>query len=188
MGQSPVSLRLLSWFAYALGAGVMVAQAAALAPRAKRLRTMVLAALMALCSPYPVRFAIEGKSYALLVLLVALGWCCDVDFSRCSSRWSNREWCAVFWRRLRRSRGCCSANRPPMGRVLVEQGVGDGWGHADEQGPAGLRVDQHRFLSWIEAVRLITASLDGAHLAAEAGQSPAVGRGQGAGDAGMEQC
>ena len=28
MGQSPISLRLLSWLAYALGAGVMVAQAA----------------------------------------------------------------------------------------------------------------------------------------------------------------
>ena len=26
------------------------------------------------CSPYPVRFAIEGKGYALLVLLVALAW------------------------------------------------------------------------------------------------------------------
>ena len=35
---------------------------------------MVLAALLAFCSPYPVRFAVEGKSYALLVLLVALGW------------------------------------------------------------------------------------------------------------------
>lgn len=34
---------------------------------------MGLAALLALCSPYPVRFDIEGKSYALLVLLVALG-------------------------------------------------------------------------------------------------------------------
>jgi len=74
VGQSPISLRLLSWLAYALGAGVMVAQAAALAPRPKRLRAMGLAALLALCSPYPVRFAIEGKSYALLVLLVALGW------------------------------------------------------------------------------------------------------------------
>ena len=74
VGQSPISLRLLSWLAYALGAGVMVAQAAALAPRPKRLRAIGLAALLALCSPYPVRFAIEGKSYALLVLLVALGW------------------------------------------------------------------------------------------------------------------
>ncbi|GIS13449.1 MAG: hypothetical protein CM15mP116_00320 [Synechococcus sp.] len=26
------------------------------------------------CSPYPIRFAIEGKSYAVLVLLVALAW------------------------------------------------------------------------------------------------------------------
>ena len=33
-----------------------------------------VAALLAFCSPYPIRFAIEGKSYALLVLLVALAW------------------------------------------------------------------------------------------------------------------
>ena len=32
------------------------------------------AALLAFCSPYPIRFAIEGKSYAVLVLLVALAW------------------------------------------------------------------------------------------------------------------
>ena len=35
---------------------------------------MGVAALLAFCSPYPVRFAIEGKGYALLVLLVALAW------------------------------------------------------------------------------------------------------------------
>ena len=52
----------------------MVAQAAALAPKDRRDKSMVLAALLAFCSPYPVRFAVEGKSYALLVLLVALGW------------------------------------------------------------------------------------------------------------------
>ena len=50
----------------------MVAKAAALAQRAKRFRAVALAALLALYSPYPVRFAIEDKSYALLVLLVAL--------------------------------------------------------------------------------------------------------------------
>ena len=74
LGQTPLSLRLLSWLAYGLGAGVMVAQAAALAPKDRRDKSMVLAALLAFCSPYPVRFAVEGKSYALLVLLVALGW------------------------------------------------------------------------------------------------------------------
>ena len=31
---------------------------------------MALPALLAFCSPYPVRFAIEVKSYALMVLLV----------------------------------------------------------------------------------------------------------------------
>ena len=69
-----VSLRLLSWLAYGLGAVVMVAQAASLAPKGRRDQAMVLAALLAFCSPYPVRFAVEGKSYAFLVLLVALGW------------------------------------------------------------------------------------------------------------------
>ena len=52
-GQTPLSLRLLSWLAYGLGV-VMVAQAAALAPH-RRDNSMVLAALLALCSPYPVR-------------------------------------------------------------------------------------------------------------------------------------
>ena len=74
VGQSAVSLRLLSWLAYGLGAVVMVAQVRQLAAPSHRQRAMALAALLAFCSPYPVRFAIEGKSYALLVLLVALGW------------------------------------------------------------------------------------------------------------------
>ena len=72
VGHSPVSLRLLSWLAYLLGGGVMVAQSMALAAGSRRV--LPLAVLLAFCSPYPVRFAIEGKSYALLVLLVALLW------------------------------------------------------------------------------------------------------------------
>ena len=72
VGHSPVSLRLLSWLAYLLGGGVMVAQSMALAAGSRRV--LPLAVLLAFCSPYPVRFAIEGKSYALLVLLVALAW------------------------------------------------------------------------------------------------------------------
>ena len=71
IGATPVTLRLLSWIAYLAGGAVMVAQAMALAPGR---RVWPLALLMAFCSPYPVRFAIEGKSYALLVLLVALAW------------------------------------------------------------------------------------------------------------------
>jgi len=39
--------------------------------------------------------------------------------------------CSVLEKALRLC-GCCSADWPPMGRVLVEQGVGDGWTHADE--------------------------------------------------------
>ena len=71
-GQSPVSLRLLSWLAYLAGGGVMVAQSYALSGGQRRV--VPLALLLAFCSPYPVRFAIEGKSYALLVLLVGLAW------------------------------------------------------------------------------------------------------------------
>ena len=71
VGQSPISLRLLSWLAYVAGGLVMVAQAAALT---RRRSVLPLAVLLAFCSPYPVRFALEGKSYAVLVLLVALAW------------------------------------------------------------------------------------------------------------------
>jgi len=70
VGQSPITLRLLSWFAYLAGGLVMVAQSKALGGA----RALPLALLLAFCSPFPVRFAIEGKSYALLVLLVALAW------------------------------------------------------------------------------------------------------------------
>ena len=53
---------------------VMVRQAMALGPVDARVNVGTVAALLAFCSPYPIRFAIEGKSYALLVLLVALAW------------------------------------------------------------------------------------------------------------------
>ena len=74
VGQSPITLRLLSWLAYGAGGIVMVAQARALAADQRLGWTVPLAALMAFCSPYPIRFSIEGKSYALLVLVVALAW------------------------------------------------------------------------------------------------------------------
>jgi hypothetical protein len=74
VGQSPVSLRLLSWLAYLAGGMVMLRQAMALAEVGARTRVAATAALLAFCSPYPIRFAIEGKSYAVLVLLVALAW------------------------------------------------------------------------------------------------------------------
>ena len=74
VGQSPITLRLLSWLAYGAGGIVMVAQARALAVDQRLGWTVSLAALMAFCSPYPIRFSIEGKSYALLVLVVALAW------------------------------------------------------------------------------------------------------------------
>ena len=75
VGQSPVTLRLLSWLAYPAGGLVMVRQAMAFAQVDLRARVAALAALLAFCSPYPIRFAIEGKSYALLVLLLSLAWC-----------------------------------------------------------------------------------------------------------------
>lgn len=74
---SAVTLRLLSWLTYLAGGLLITAQAGALAirlPWARPRLAVAAAALMAFCSPYPVRFAIEGKGYALLVLLVALAW------------------------------------------------------------------------------------------------------------------
>ena len=72
---SAVTLRLLSWLAYLAGGLLITAQAGALVsrlPMARRQLAVAAAALMAFCSPYPVRFAVEGKGYALLVFLVAL--------------------------------------------------------------------------------------------------------------------
>ena len=76
IGQSPVSLRLLSWLAYCLGGVVILVQTARLAVemRVTRRLAVSIAAVLAFCSPYPIRFSLEGKSYALLVLLVALAW------------------------------------------------------------------------------------------------------------------
>lgn len=74
VGQTGISLRLLSWLMYLMGGCVMVLQTRALAPSSRRGTAMALAALMAFCSFYPLRFSIEGKSYALLTALVALAW------------------------------------------------------------------------------------------------------------------
>ena len=52
----------------------MIRQSMALVLVGARTRVAATAALLAFCSPYPIRFAIEGKSYAVLVLLVALAW------------------------------------------------------------------------------------------------------------------
>lgn len=68
-----VSLRLLSWLFYLAGGVVITLQAGALTVE-RPARAMGLAALLSFCSPYPVRFSIEGKGYALLVLLVSLAW------------------------------------------------------------------------------------------------------------------
>ena len=38
----------------------------------RNMQVLAVAGLLAFCSPYPLRFAIKGKSYALLLLLVAL--------------------------------------------------------------------------------------------------------------------
>ena len=72
VGQTPVTLRLLSWLAYLAGGLVMIRQAVALGHA--RPTVAPVAALLAFCSAYPIRFAIEGKSYAVLVLLLALAW------------------------------------------------------------------------------------------------------------------
>ena len=70
VGQSAISLRLFSWLAYLVGGILMTIQAAGLARR--RGRAVALAALLAFCTPFPVRFSIEGKGYALLVAMLAL--------------------------------------------------------------------------------------------------------------------
>ena len=64
----------MSWLAYLASGLVMVRQAMALGQAGSRARVAAAAALLAFCSPYPIRFAIEGKSYAVLVLLAALVW------------------------------------------------------------------------------------------------------------------
>ena len=40
----------------------------------RNMQVLTLDGLLAFSSPYPARLAIEGKSYALLLLLVALAW------------------------------------------------------------------------------------------------------------------
>jgi hypothetical protein len=70
IGHTAVSLRLFSWLAYLAGGLLITAQAAGLARC--HARAACLAALMAFCTPFPLRFSIEGKGYALLTALVAL--------------------------------------------------------------------------------------------------------------------
>ena len=50
----------------------MVRQKCAIGGR--NMQVLTVPGLLAFCSPYPVRFAVEGKSYAWLLLLVALAW------------------------------------------------------------------------------------------------------------------
>ena len=50
----------------------MVRQASVLG--GARPKVIAIAMLFAFCSPYPLRFAIEGRSYSLLVFLIALLW------------------------------------------------------------------------------------------------------------------
>ena len=58
---------------YFAGGLIMVRQAMVLGPVGTRARVAAVAALLAFCSPYPIRFAIEGKSYAGGAAL-ALAW------------------------------------------------------------------------------------------------------------------
>ena len=72
LGQSPVTLRLFSWLTYLAAGFIMVRHASVLG--GARPKVVAIAMLFAFCSPYPIRFAIEGRSYSLLVLLIALLW------------------------------------------------------------------------------------------------------------------
>ena len=76
LDQTPLTSRLLSWLAYLAGAALVVRQSAAMASHGSTRTAVSVAALLMLCSPYPIRFSVEGKSYALLVALVALCWWC----------------------------------------------------------------------------------------------------------------
>ncbi|MFM7313087.1 MAG: hypothetical protein ACKO0M_07980 [Cyanobium sp.] len=72
-------LRVVSWLAYAAGGVLMAVQAFRLA-RASGLRrpdrALALALLLAFTTPFPVRFSIEAKGYALLVAWLALALLC----------------------------------------------------------------------------------------------------------------
>ena len=76
LAQTPLTLRLLSWLAYLAGAALVVRQSAAMTSLGSTRTAVSVAALLMICSPYPIRFSVEGKSYALLVALVALSWWC----------------------------------------------------------------------------------------------------------------
>ena len=102
----------------------MVAQARQLALPSHRQRATLEAALLAFCSPYPVRFAIEGKSYTLLVQLVELGRLrCRLllhdSAHRCLG--SSGQWQLDN-----------PANGEPTGLRLLQEGCSELWGHADQ--------------------------------------------------------
>ena len=83
-GQSPITLRLLSWLAYLGGAILVSIQAINYAKKYHINTSLALywSASLMLCSPFPVRFSIEGKGYALLVLFISLAW-----WARCIGRY-----------------------------------------------------------------------------------------------------
>ena len=77
--QTALALRGFSWTAYLLGGITVTALVARIAsPLAgpRRRLAIACAVVLAFCSPFPVRFAIEAKGYSLLVLGVALSLLC----------------------------------------------------------------------------------------------------------------
>ena len=84
-----------------------------------------------------------------------------------------------------RLRCCCaSSNRDP---ALIFQYPGGGAGAAHQQRAAGLGVDKQCLKALVKVVADIVAMLHGPYPAAQAGQGSAVGWGQGAGHAGLQQ-
>jgi hypothetical protein len=79
LDQTSFLLRFVSWLAYGCGGLVMSIQAFQLAGAARLRRperALALALLLAFTTPFPVRFSIEAKGYALVVALLALAlWC-----------------------------------------------------------------------------------------------------------------
>ena len=80
---STTSLRLPSWINYLVGGILMTIQTFQLGRNESNQRAWkaaCLGALIAFSSPFALRFAIEGKGYSLMVMLIAAGLLCRQNF------------------------------------------------------------------------------------------------------------
>ena len=80
---STASLRIASWINYLVGGILMTIQTFQLGRNESNQRAWkaaCLGALIAFSSPFALRFAIEGKGYSLMVMLIAAGLLCRQNF------------------------------------------------------------------------------------------------------------